>query len=57
MVFKEAQKNSRFDQQVVEYACIYTSWVSNFHHFSAYLYFRRRRRHMAHELSLRDEQA
>ncbi|MEZ4270972.1 MAG: 5'-nucleotidase domain-containing protein [Myxococcota bacterium] len=49
MVFKEGNENSRFGEQVAEYACIYTSRVSNFLHYSAYQYFRSRRDLMPHE--------
>lgn len=49
MVFKEGHENSRFGEQVAEYACLYTSRVTNFAHYSAHQYFRSRRDLMAHE--------
>jgi len=49
MVFKEGQENSRFGDQVADYACLYTSRVSNFLGYSAYQYFRSPRDLMAHE--------
>ena len=49
MVFKEDRENSRFGEQVVDYACIYTSRVSNFLHYSSYQYFRSHRDLMPHE--------
>ena len=52
MVFKEGQENSRFGDQVADYACLYTSRVSNFLGYSAYQYFRSPRDLMAHEREL-----
>src|SRR5262249_39144426 len=49
MVFKEGQENSRFGEQVKDYACLYTSRVSNFLGYSAYQYFRSPRDLMSHE--------
>jgi hypothetical protein len=49
MVFKEGQENSRFGEQVKDYACLYTSRVSNFIGYSAYQYFRSPRDLMSHE--------
>lgn len=49
MVFKEDRENSRFGEQVVDYACVYTSRVSNFLHYSTYQYFRSPRDLMPHE--------
>jgi 5'-nucleotidase len=49
MVFKEERENSRFGEQVAEYACIYTSRVSNFFFYSAYQYFRSPRDLLPHE--------
>jgi 5'-nucleotidase len=49
MVFKEGQENSRFGDQVKDYACLYTSRVSNFLGYSAYQYFRSPRDLMSHE--------
>src|SRR5262249_41012876 len=49
-LFKERTENSRFGQQVEDYACIYTSRVSNFLAYSPLQYFRSQREHMPHEL-------
>ena len=49
MVFKEIGENSRFGEQVVTYACIYTSRVSNFLGYSTYQYFRGPSDLMPHE--------
>ena len=49
MVFKEERENSRFGEQVVDYACIYTSRVTNFFYYSSYQYFRSPRDLMPHE--------
>ena len=49
MVFKEERENSRLGDQVAEYACVYTSRVSNFSHYSSYQYFRSPRDLMPHE--------
>lgn len=49
LLFKEATENSRFGDQVEDYACIYTSRVSNLHYTSPTQYFRSRRDRMAHE--------
>lgn len=48
-VFKEDGANSRFADQVVDHACVYTSRVSNFFFYSAYQYFRSARDLMPHE--------
>lgn len=48
-VFKEGDHNSRFGEQVEDYACIYTSRVSNFLSYSPNQYFRSPRHWMAHE--------
>ncbi|MEO0813899.1 MAG: 5'-nucleotidase domain-containing protein, partial [Myxococcota bacterium] len=48
-VFKEDGDLSRFAEQVAEYACIYTSRVSNFTGYSSYQYFRSARDLMPHE--------
>jgi len=48
-VFKEGGDNSRFGEQVEDYACIYTSRVSNFLAYSPQQYFRSPRHWMAHE--------
>jgi 5'-nucleotidase len=49
-MFREATENSRFGQQVEDYACVYTSRVSNFLAYSPLRYFRSPRDHMPHEL-------
>ncbi|MEE8408858.1 MAG: HAD-IG family 5'-nucleotidase [Myxococcota bacterium] len=49
MVFKEARENSRFGEQVTDYACLYTSRVSNFLGYSTHQYFRGPRDLMPHE--------
>ena len=49
-IFREARENSRFGQQVEDYACVYTSRVSNFLSYSPLRYFRSPRDHMPHEL-------
>jgi HAD superfamily 5'-nucleotidase-like hydrolase len=48
-VFKEGTDNSRFGEQVEDYACIYTSRVSNFLAYSPQQYFRAPRHWMSHE--------
>ncbi|MBI2372544.1 MAG: HAD-IG family 5'-nucleotidase [Deltaproteobacteria bacterium] len=47
--FKEGTENSSFGSQVEEYACVYTSRVSNFRFYSPNHYFRAPRHWMAHE--------
>jgi 5'-nucleotidase len=49
-IFREGAENSRFGEQVEDYACIYTSRVSNFLAYSPTQYFRSPRDHMPHEL-------
>jgi HAD superfamily 5'-nucleotidase-like hydrolase len=49
LLFKEGNENSRFGEQVEQYACIYTSRVSNFLHYSPMQYFRSPREAMPHE--------
>ena len=49
-IFKEGVENSRFGEQVEDYACVYTSRVSNFLAYSPLQYFRSPRDHMPHEL-------
>ncbi len=49
LLFKEGNENSRFGEQVEQYACIYTSRVSNFLHYSPMQYFRSPRDLMPHE--------
>lgn len=48
-VFKEGSELSRFGEQVEDYACVYTSRVSNFLSYSPSQYFRSPRHWMAHE--------
>ena len=48
-VFREGDEQSRFGRQVEEYACIYTSRVSNFLGYSGRQYFRTPRHWMPHE--------
>jgi HAD superfamily 5'-nucleotidase-like hydrolase len=48
-VFKEGTEPSRFGEQVEDYACIYTSRVSNFLSYSPNQYFRAPRHWMPHE--------
>jgi hypothetical protein len=50
-VFKEGHELSRYGSQVEEYACIYTSRVSNFAYYSPLEYFRTPRDLMPHERS------
>ena len=49
-LLKEANETSSFGNQVEEYACLYTSKVSNFSAYSPLQYFRSPRDRMAHEL-------
>jgi 5'-nucleotidase len=49
-IFREGAENSRFGEQVEDYACVYTSRVSNFLAYSPLTYFRSPRDHMPHEL-------
>jgi 5'-nucleotidase len=49
LMFKEGNENSKFGEQVEQYACLYTSRVSNFLHYSPVNYFRSPRDTMAHE--------
>jgi 5'-nucleotidase len=51
-IFREGRENSRFGEQVEDYACVYTSRVSNFLAYSPMRYFRSPRDHMPHELTL-----
>jgi len=48
-VFKETGENSRFGEQVTDYACVYTSRVSNLAGYSSHQYFRSPRDLMPHE--------
>ncbi len=49
LVFKEGSENSRFGEQVENYACLYTSRVTNFLAYSPAQYFRSPREIMPHE--------
>jgi len=49
-LLKEENEESSFGAQVEEYACLYTSRVSNFLFYSPQQYFRSPRDEMAHEL-------
>ena len=49
LLFKEGNENSRFGEQVEQYACIYTSRASNLLHYSPMQYFRSPRDLMPHE--------
>jgi len=49
LTFKEGNENSRFGEQIEDYACLYTSRVSNFVFYSPMQYFRAPRRSMPHE--------
>jgi hypothetical protein len=49
-LLKEGNEPSSFGAQVEEYACVYTSRVSNFLSYSPAQYFRSPRDVMAHEI-------
>ena len=49
LLFKEGNENSRFGEQVEQYACLYTGRVSNFLHYSPAQYYRSPRDLMPHE--------
>jgi hypothetical protein len=49
LTFKEGNENSRFGEQIEDYACLYTSRASNFVFYSPMQYFRAPRRAMPHE--------
>jgi len=51
LVFKEGNENSRFGEQVEDYADLYTSRVSNFLYYSPMQFFRSPRASMPHERS------
>ncbi len=51
LLFKEGNENSRFGEQVEQYACLYTSRVSNFIFYSPAQYFRSPRDLMPHEVA------
>jgi HAD superfamily 5'-nucleotidase-like hydrolase len=48
-MFREGSENSRFGEQVDDYACVYTSRVSNFLAYSPLRYFRSPRDQLPHE--------
>ena len=48
-LFKAGNENSRLGEQVEDYACLYTSRVSNFLSYSPFYYFRSPREHLPHE--------
>ena len=48
-LFKEGSENSRIGEQVEDYACLYTSRVSNFLAYSPFQLFRSPRDHLPHE--------
>ena len=49
LTFKEGNENSRFGEQIEDYACLYTSRVSNLYFYSPMHYFRSLRAAMPHE--------
>jgi predicted nuclease with TOPRIM domain len=49
LTFKEGNENSRFGEQIEDYACIYTSRASNFVFYSPMAYLRSPRAAMPHE--------
>lgn len=49
LLFKEGNENSRFGEQVEQYACLYTSRASNLLYASPVQYFRGPRERMPHE--------
>jgi HAD superfamily 5'-nucleotidase-like hydrolase len=49
LTFKEAHENSRFGEQIEDYACVYTTRASNFLFYSPMEYFRSPRASMPHE--------
>jgi 5'-nucleotidase len=49
-ILREGNENSRFGEQVNDYADLYTSRVSNFGSYSPLRYFRAPRRPMPHEM-------
>lgn len=48
-LLKAAAENSRFGQQVEDFACVYTSRVSNFLQYAPFQHFRSPRDHLPHE--------
>lgn len=53
-LFKMGNENSIFGEQVEQYACVYTSRVSNFFYYSPMHYFRAPRAIMPHEIPVRE---
>lgn len=49
LIFKQSNENTLFGEQVEDYACLYTSRVSNFINYSPMHYFRGPRVLMPHE--------
>ncbi len=49
LIFKQGNENTLFGEQVEDYACLYTSRVSNFINYSPLHYFRAPRQPMPHE--------
>ncbi|MBI3182925.1 MAG: HAD-IG family 5'-nucleotidase [Myxococcales bacterium] len=49
LLFKEGSENSKFGEQVEQYACVYTSRASNLLHYSPMQYYRSPRELMPHE--------
>ena len=49
MLLKARGEQSIFGSQVEDYACVYTSRVTNFGLYSSFQYFRSRRDRMSHE--------
>ena len=49
-VFREDTENTRFAEQIRDYACLYTSRVSNFAEYSPTHYFQSPKELMPHEL-------
>jgi len=54
-LLKEQNEQSSFGHQVDDYACVYTSRVSNFMSYSPQQYFRSPRDVMAHEIGAQPE--
>jgi 5'-nucleotidase len=52
LTFKEGNENSRFGEQIEDYACLYTSRVSNFVFYSPMAYHRSPRAAMPHERAM-----
>ena len=49
-LFREGAENTRFADQIKDYACLYTSRVSNFSHYSPTKYYQSPKDMMPHEL-------